>query len=155
MRTVILVLVIAGAVFAGVYFLALRPAAGPETAVPPAAAAQGADGRVQRDAGEGGVEIEVTLGGPRAAKYETDRYTVFLVAFTTHSGDLSGYDLVVLSELRAGGKTLKAVRWVSISDDSHHRAGALVFPQVDESRPLELTIRDIAAVPARTFRWAP
>lgn len=154
MRTVILVLVIAGAVFAGVYFLALRPAAGPETAVPPAAA-QGADGRVQRDAGEGGVEIEVTLGGPRAAKYETDRYTVFLVAFTTHSGDLSGYDLVVLSELRAGGKTLKAVRWVSISDDSHHRAGALVFPKVDESRPLELRIRDIAAVPARTFRWAP
>lgn len=152
MRHLIVAILIGGAVFAGVYVLALRPAAGPDAV--PAAAAQGGAGRVQRDAA-GGVEIEVTLGGPGAARYEPDRYTVFLVSFTTHSGDLSRYDLVALSALRAGGKILTPLRWVSTSDDSHHRAGALLFPKVDEGRPVELTIRNIAGVPARIFRWTP
>jgi len=153
MRPAIVAVLIGAAVFSGVYLLTLRPPATPEVARDRAASA--ASGGVQRDQGEGGVEIEVTYGGPQTAPYEPDRYTVFLVAFTTHSVDLSRYDMVQVSELRAGGRTLRPLRWVSTSDDSHHRSGALIFPQVAPGQPIELAIKTIAGVAVRTYRWTP
>lgn len=126
-------------------------------------AVQAGPGYVQRDKGEGGVEIEVIYvtseymrsDGEDAQRYEPDRYAVFLVSMNTHSVDLSGFDMVKISELRAGGRTLTPLRWVSTSDDSHHRAGALIFPKVAPAQAVELLIKTVAGVPARTFRWTP
>jgi len=154
MRVVIGAVLIGAAVFAGIYLVALRSSDAPE-ATRPATAAQAPPGNVQRDQGEGGVEIEVTFGGPGAAAYEPERYSVFLVAMNTHSVDLSGYNLVALSELRTGGKSFKALRWISTADDSHHRSGVLIFPKVDAGQPVELAIKTIAGVAVRTFRWVP
>jgi hypothetical protein len=112
----------------------------------------------QRDAGEGAVEIEVTLvipGSREAAKYGADTQTVFPVSMNTHSIDLSSYDLTTVSELLVAGRMYTPTRWVSTSDNSHHRSGALIFPKVDLRVALELRIKTIARIPVRTFRWAP
>jgi len=112
----------------------------------------------QRDAGAGAVEIEVTLlppGSPQAARYAAGGQTVFLVAMNTHSVDLSGYDLVQLSELRAGGRRLAPLRWVATSESGHHRSGALIFPEVDRAAGLEVRMMTVAGVPVRLFRWGP
>lgn len=158
MRKVILAVVIGAAVFAAVFVLLPgRKASKPVPATQPAQAASTSP-LTQRDAGEGAVETEVTLvvaGSPDAPKYAADGQTVFLVSMNTHSVDLTGYDLVKLSELLAAGRTLTPTRWVSTSNDSHHRAGALVFPKVDRRVPLELRIKTIAGVAVRAFRWAP
>lgn len=156
MKILITALVVGMIVFGAVWwFTADRPSPGP--------AVVAGQVYVQRDKGEGGVEIEVTFVTTEyvrsvnkdAAKYEPDKYAVFLVAMNTHSVDLSGFDMVKISELRAGGKSLAPLRWISTSDNSHHRAGVLIFPKVDEKQAVELIIKTIAGVPARTFRWAP
>lgn len=162
MRTVMAAIAVGVVVFGGVYLLTLR-LSGPSAAQGEPGPAAAAPGYVQRDRGEGAVEIEVIFvtpeylraGGADAARYEPDRYSVFLVSMNTHSVDLSRYDMVQVSELRAGSQTLRPLRWISTSDDSHHRAGVLIFPQVDLARPVELLIKTIAGVPARTFRWTP
>lgn len=164
MRTVIAAIAVGAVVFGGVYLFALRNSGSPvpEDEANPAATATAAPEYLQRDQGEGAVEIAVIYVTPKylrsggeAAKYEPDRYSVFLVSMNTHSVDLSRYDMAQVSELRAGGQTLRALRWVSTSDDSHHRAGALIFPKVAGSQPVELLIKTIAGIPVRTFRWAP
>lgn len=158
MRNVIPAVVIGTAVFAAVFVLLPgRRASEPAPARRPAQAAATSP-LTQRDAGEGAVEIEVTLvvaGSPHAAKYGAETQTVFLVSMNTHSVDLSAYDLAKISELLVAGRAIRPVRWVSTSDDSHHRSGALIFPKVDQRVPLELRIKTIAGVPVRTFRWAP
>jgi hypothetical protein len=151
MRPVIGAVLLGAAVFAGVYFYGEGRSGGLQAQPPPPPGA----GLEQRDRGEGGVEIAVTLGGPGAAAYQPERYTVLLVAMTTHSGDLSVYDLRALSELRAGGRTFRPVRWISTSDDPHHRSGVLLFPRVDARQAVELRLANIAGVPVRTFRWTP
>jgi len=154
MRIVVAAIAVGAVVFGGVYVLTAERSPAPDPgAAPPAASA--ASGMVRRDQGEGGVDIEVTWGGPQAAPFEPDRYTVFLVALNTHSVDLSVYDMVRISELRIGGMTLRPLRWVDISDNSHHRRGVLIFPKIPSGQPVELVIGTIAGVPARTFRWIP
>ncbi len=158
MRTAILAVIIGAAVVAAVFLLLPgRRASEPTPATQPAQAASSSP-LTQRDAGEGAVEIEVTLvapGSPEAAKYGAQTQTVFLVAMNTHSVDLSGYDLLKVSELAAAGRTFPPVRWVSTSDSSHHRSGALVFAKVGRGVALELRIKTIAGILVRTFRWAP
>lgn len=159
MRMRLAVAAVGLAVFGLVFLLSGR---GP---VPgPAATVEAAFVPVQRDRGEGGVEVEVLYATPAYARtsndkalqrFQPDRYAVFIVSLNTHSGDLRGYDLVKLSELLAGGKRYTALRWESTSDDSHHRAGALIFAKVEPPLPVELTIKNIAGVPVRTFRWTP
>ncbi len=156
MRTVIAALAVGGVVF-GLVFLVT---AGRQSQEPQA---QAAPSYVQRDRGEGGVEIEVVYvtpdylrtGDSSAQRYSPDRYTVFLVSMNTHSVDLAGYDMVKISELRVAGKTFAPLRWESTSENNHHRSGALVFPKVDTSQPAELVIKTIAGVPQRLYRWQP
>lgn len=162
MRTAMAAIAVGVVVFGGVYLFTLRPA-GPPVAQGEAGTAAAAPGYLQRDQGEGAVEIEVIYvtpeylrsGGAEAARYEPQKYSVFLVSMNTHSVDLSPYDIVAISELRAGGQTLRPLRWISTSDDSHHRAGVLIFPKVDLAQPVEFLIKTIAGVPVRTFRWTP
>ena len=98
MRKVILALAIGAAVFIAVFILL----PGRRASQPAPAASKSS--LTQRDAGEGAVEIEVTLvvpNSPDAAKYGAETQTVFLVSMNTHSVDLSGYDLTQISELLA------------------------------------------------------
>lgn len=119
----------------------------------------------------GGVEAAVTYAPPdyfAAAndpqglrRYEAGRQIVFLVQFTTHAGDLRQFDVVRNSRVRTS-REVAAATWISTSDDSHHRAGALVFPQTADGAPvigqgvtsITLVISNLAGVPSRTFTWA-
>lgn len=164
MRKIVVALLIGAVAFALVLFVTSRPqSVAPEVQAGPGYA-QPSTGRywAQRDQGEGGVEIEVIYvtseflrsgGSVQAQRYQPDRYAVFLVSMNTHSVDLLQYDMVKVSEVKAGGKTVTPLRWESTSDNNHHRSGVLIFPKVDP--PLELVIKTVAGVPVRTFRWAP
>jgi len=119
---------------------------------------------LRRDRGEGGVEIEVLYATPEYArtsndkalqKYEPDRYAVFVVAMNTHTVDLSGYDMVKISELVAGGKRYAPLRWQSTSENAHHRSGVLIFPKIQPPFPVELLIKTVAGIPVRRFQWTP
>jgi hypothetical protein len=117
---------------------------------------------------QGGVEIDVTWVTPEtldeldsepARAYELDDYVLLEVQFTTHSGDLNQLDMTGLSAIRAAGKEYAPEAWESISDDSHHRAGVLVFARKTpdgaslDAGAVELVMKGIADVPERVFRW--
>ena len=117
---------------------------------------------------QGGVEIDVTwvtpetlakLDSEEARSYGLDEYVLLEVEFTTHSGDLSRLDMTVLSAIRAGGQEYAPMAWESISDDSHHRAGVLIFARTApdgaslDAGTVELAMKGIGNVTERVFRW--
>ena len=101
--------------------------------------------------------MDVTWGGKETGP-------VFRVVMDTHAVDLDGYDLRQLAVLRvADGQEVRPSGW-DAPKGGHHREGALTFPATfaDGSPTLgpstgtvELVIRDVAGVPARTYRWIP
>ncbi len=97
----------------------------------------------------GGVTVTATYLNPRSGEEAK-----FDVAMNTHSVDLDGYDLKVLSLLRDdAGKEQKPLR-VENEGSGHHRRTTLVFPKPSaKAKRLELVIKDIAGVKARSFRW--
>jgi len=97
----------------------------------------------------GGVTVTATYLNPRS-----DEEARFDVAMNTHSVDLDGYDLKALSLLRdETGKEQKPLR-VENEGSGHHRRTTLVFPKPStKAKRLELVIKDIAGVKARSFRW--
>ena len=117
---------------------------------------------------QGGVEIDVTwvtpetlgeLDSEQARSYGLDGYVLLEVQFTTHSGDLSRLDMTALSAIRVAGQEYAPQAWESISDDSHHREGVLVFTRKAsdgaslDAGTVELVMKDVADVPERLFRW--
>ncbi len=80
-----------------------------------------------------GVDADMTA-------YPLDKFVLVEIQFTTHSGDLSRIDMERATVLRQGEEDEQPERWLSLSDDSHHRAGVLVFPRNLEDGPVELTI---------------
>ena len=117
---------------------------------------------------QGGVGIDVTwvtpetlgeLDSEQARAYGLDGYVLLDVQFTTHSGDLSRLDMTALSAIRVAGQEYAPQAWESISDDSHHREGVLVFTRKAsdgvslDAGTVELVMKDIADVPERLFRW--
>ena len=64
-----------------------------------------------------------------------------------------------LSAIRVGGQEYAAQAWESISDDSHHREGVLVFARKApdgaslDVGTVELVMKGIADVAERLFRW--
>ena len=117
---------------------------------------------------QGGVEIDVTwvtpetlgeLDSESARSYGLDDYVLLEVRFTTHSGDLSRLDMTGLSAIRVGGQEYAPQAWESISDDSHHREGVLVFARKApdgaslDAGAVELVMKGIADVAERLFRW--
>ncbi len=117
---------------------------------------------------QGGVEIDVTwvtpetlgeLDSEQARGYGLEDHVLLEVEFTTHSGDLSGLDMTGLSAIRVGGQEYAPQAWESISDDSHHRAGVLVFTRKApdgaslDAGAVELVMKGIADVAERLFRW--
>ncbi len=128
----------------------------------------GASVELTQSDSQGGVEIDVTWVTPEtlgevdseeARAYGLDGYVLLEVKFTTHSGDLSRLDLTALSAIRVAGQEYAPQAWESISDDSHHREGVLVFTRKAsdgvslDTGTVELVMKDIADVPERLFRW--
>ena len=97
----------------------------------------------------GGVTVTATYANPRAGEDPK-----FEVALNTHSVNLDGYDLKTLSVLRDdAGKEYKPLR-VDNEGGGHHRRATLVFPKPDpKAKHLELVIKEIAGVKARSFGW--
>lgn len=78
----------------------------------------------------------------------------FEVAFNTHSVDL-GFDPTAISVLRDdAGREYPAIAWEGAAPGGHHRSGVLRFKVPDLTTDfVEVTIRDVAGVPERVFRW--
>ncbi len=132
------------------------PVAAAAAATPAATAAPPSSGDGQARISEAGsVTVQVTWSGKAAG-------LVFTVVMDTHSVDLDGYDLRRLAELRTDqGVVVQPTQWQA-PKGGHHRKGTLIFPDKapdgsevlgPRTRSFKLTIRDIAGVPEREFRW--
>jgi hypothetical protein len=78
----------------------------------------------------------------------------FGVALDTHSVNLDSYDLKTVSVLRdeAGNTYLPTA--AENKGSGHHREAIVYFPKLPpETKRIELTIKDVAGVKARTFVW--
>jgi len=116
----------------------------------------GGDDRATPTAGEdltrsveaGGITVEGTwlvadsLGEVDAdlSAYPLDQFVLVEIAFTTHSGDLNKVDMEQAATLGEGGADIRPEAWIGLSDDSHHRAGVLVFERTEAGGPVELTV---------------
>jgi hypothetical protein len=88
---------------------------------------------------------------------------VFAVQMDTHSVDLDGYDLRELAVLRTNeGREAAPIGWQA-PRGGHHRQGALVFPLAaadgapligQDTRLVELVVRDVGGVPERVLQWS-
>ena len=104
----------------------------------------GAD--LTRSAKAGGITVEGTwltapeLDGVEAdlTTYPLDEFALVEIAFTTHSGDLNKVDMEQGATLIEDGAEIRPEAWISLSDDSHHRAGVLVFKRAQARGPVEL-----------------
>jgi len=105
--------------------------------------------QVARTQAGGGVTVTATYLNPRS-----NEEAKFDIAMNTHSVDLDGYDLKTLSLLRDdAGKEHKPLR-VENEGGGHHRRVTLVFPKPSsKAKRLELVIKDVAGVKARSFSW--
>lgn len=72
--------------------------------------------------------------------YPLDRFVAVEIAFTTHSGDLNNISMEEAATLQAGSKSLEPEAWLSLSDDSHHREGIVVFAGAQKVGPVELLL---------------
>ena len=103
----------------------------------------------------GSLEADETLG-PLMDQLTGEEFGI-LLAFNTHSVDLSGYDLTTMASLTTPQGEVQPVRWIDESEGSHHRSGVVVFPSggVDlaGSGEIVLTLRGIADVAERQLRW--
>ena len=72
--------------------------------------------------------------------YPLDEFVLVEIAFTTHSGDLNKVDMEQAATLSEGGADIRPEAWISLSDDSHHRGGVLVFKRTEADGPVELTV---------------
>ena len=117
----------------------------------------GAD--LTRSVEAGGITVEGTwltepeLDGLDAdlTAYPLDEFVLVEIAFTTHSGDLNKVDMEEASGLKQGDQAAAPIAWVSLSDDSHHREGVLVFERTEAEGPVELTV-DIGGEEV-SLRW--
>jgi hypothetical protein len=147
---VVLLLAVAG------QMIIVASACGGSTTKPGATNHGGATSTALRQSNDAAnVTVEVTWKGQAAGP-------VFTVAMNTHSVDLDGYDLRTLAVLRTDrGTEAQATSW-DAPKGGHHREGTLTFPAAaadgkpvlgSDTHALTLTIRGIAGVPERTFRW--
>ncbi len=98
---------------------------------------------------EANVTIEVT---PKVV--ETGKNPQFLVAFNTHSVDLS-FDVTKIAVLVDDkGNSYTNSSWDGSGPGGHHRNGALTFnTPLSQTKYIELVIRNVAEVPDRKFKW--
>lgn len=102
-----------------------------------------------RDRGAGGVTVSATWLGVR------DDRLAFRLSLDTHSVDLSGFDVLANTALRAGsGQELRPVRWQEERTSSHHRAGVVYFPLPRSLQGgLVVVVRNLAGVDERELMF--
>lgn len=97
----------------------------------------------------GGVTAKVTYLNPKSA--DDPR---FLVVLDTHSVNLDTYDLKTVAVLRDGVGKSYAPTAAENKAGGHHREFTLSFPKLtQESKRIEIVIKDIAGVKERIFVW--
>ena len=102
-----------------------------------------------QQAAGGGVTVTATLlKDPVGA-------TVVKVGLDTHSVNLDGYtfeEIVLLRDDSGKAYPLEAVE--TVSGGGHHREAVLRFAKVAaETTMIELSVKDVAGINERTFRW--
>ena len=115
---------------------------------PAGTAAPDAGEDLTRSAEAGGVTVEATwlteatVGAVDAdlTAYPPGKYVLIELKLDTHSGDLNEIDLQREAALKQDGMILEPETWLSLSDDSHHREGVLVFPRSFKEGEVELTV---------------
>lgn len=110
---------------------------------------------------EGGIEVVATLIDSAnkdeetkdiLEKYPSESNTIVKIQLTTHSGDLSSFDMASASSITdASNQSLKAASWVNTNPDSHHREGFLIFPKINQ--PQALKINGLGGVGERILNW--
>lgn len=118
-------------------------------ALPTRASAQtGALPSQQNNAGQ--VMVKVT---PRAVSKTANAWR-FEVQFNTHVAPIT-QNLVAVTTLSDGnGHDEHPLAWDGDPPGGHHRKGTLVFKPIDPlPQSLTLTIRQVGAVPERSFTW--
>jgi hypothetical protein len=97
----------------------------------------------------GGVTVRVTLLG-----FKTSEDLRFHVALDTHSVNLDSYDLKAISVLRDDAGNTYLPTAVENKGSGHHRETTVRFAKIaNNSKRVELIIKDIAGVKERVFRW--
>ncbi|MEX0805925.1 MAG: hypothetical protein WD688_21800 [Candidatus Binatia bacterium] len=110
---------------------------------------EAADSEMTKTITGGGVTVKVTYLNPKS-----DDEPRFELVLDTHSADLDRYDLKTITALRDGSGKTYLPRGIENKGSGHHREATLTFPKVSpESNHLEITIKDVAGVKERTFRW--
>ena len=110
-----------------------------------------------RRSNENNVIVDVTFQNPLLNEKQDN--LIFKVAFTTHSGDLSGIPITDLARVTndRGEVIERGFTWESTSDDSHHRAGnlkvAIGSMLTADTKTLTLELKDVAGAPLRSFTW--
>lgn len=105
----------------------------------------------------GGVTVQATYRGPVGnGKVGVE------VKLDTHSVPLDGYPIEKLALLKNdAGDTVSALGWENPQGSGHHRSGVLTFPAAASGKPLvgqetryvELILKDLADVPERILKW--
>ena len=97
----------------------------------------------------GRVTIRATL-----LDFKTTGDLRFHVALDTHSVNLDGYDLKAISVLRDDGGTTYLPTAVEDKGSGHHRETTVRFAKIaNNTKRVELIIKDIAGVKERILRW--
>ncbi|MDN5348069.1 MAG: hypothetical protein PWP65_1633 [Clostridia bacterium] len=80
---------------------------------------------------------------------------VFHLAFTTHSGDLTTFNVAAAAQLEINGRKVGPGTWEYVFRDSHHPEGLLRFPapKSEPVKELRLTIANLRGIPLREFVW--
>ena len=78
----------------------------------------------------------------------------FAVKLNTHVSPIT-QDLAAVSSLSGDqGKAEAPTAWQGTPPGGHHRSGVLIFPAINPMpQAITLTIREVGAVPERSFTW--
>ncbi len=94
---------------------------------------------------DGDVEIQLTPG------LINDNRLVVKVAMNTHSVDLGAFDLVKITTLEYGGKTINPIE--AKRPSGHHSYGKIIFDIGEELSSFKINIRGIPKIQNRVYEW--
>lgn len=115
-----------------------------------ASAAAPAQAKLSQQVAGGGVSVNATL------LKDPGEGTAIKLALETHSVNLDGYSFEAIATLRDGnGKTYPVEAVEKAGGGGHHREAILRFASVSaEAKTIELTVKNVAGVKERIFRWS-
>lgn len=120
-----------------------------------------ASGTLEASDSSGGVEIQLTRVTTTdevpdgVGAVDLSGSVAFTVALTTHSGDLSKYDLKQHAVLRANGQDYPAAEGLFTRSDAHHPRGFLSFSVSPNAMgsTYQVVIQDLGGAPERVLKF--